>query len=445
MDGVAVTRVPLALRLTPARVATGFAALGGLVALWNALAYPSGAGYDAHAHETYSDFLLAYHRLPTRAGSWEYYSPPLYYLVAAAATWVGRQVGVADPYKLAQVVNVPVVVGTILLVAAMARLLWPRRPWIAPAAAGFVALSPVLTRTAAMFHPEPLDLLLATASGYLAVRMLLERRYGARAALGLGLALGLAQMTRQFALYTLAAVALSWTAALWSRAGERAALLRAGLVALAACVVVAGPWYGYRVATYGNGLFDRPHQAKPLFERRPTSFYLDPGLPDVFARPYRPYAMNLAWPQTYADTWGDWFGVFAWDRQRQARPSSAMIGWLVAQDAIGLLPTALGLGGWLVLLASSLRRRAAPLFVVALLPVAGLAGYFYFAIAYPTPDGDVLKPTFMLSTLWGWALCFGWATARLGERRPRLAGWTLGVLALADLPFIIYKGAAGLF
>ena len=97
----------------------------------------------------------------------------------------------------------------------------------------------------------------------------------------------------------------------------------------------------------------------------------------------------------------------------------------------------------LVLLAGSLRRRDGPRLLAALLPLAGLAGYFFFAISYPTKDGDVLKPTYMLTTLGAWALCFAWLATRLGERRPRLVVGTLVLLALLDLPFVIYKGAVG--
>jgi hypothetical protein len=430
---------------TPERTTRAAVAVGGAIALWNAVAYPSGAGYDAHAHETYSDYLLSAHSLPDRSGSWEYYSPPLYYIVAAVATWLGRHVASGQPYKLAQLLNVPIVVATILLVAALARLLWPERRWLAPAAAGFVALCPVLERTAAMYHPEPLDLLLCTLGGYLAARMLVERRYGTRAALGLGVALGLAQMVRQFALDTLAVVALAWLASLWWRREDRRGLLRGGAVALAACAVVAGPWYGYRLVHSQNALFDRPHQAKPIWDRRPASFYVDPGLPDLFTRPYRPNMENLAWPQTYSDVWGDWFGVFAWDRSGGASPPPSRRAWLVAQNAIGIVPTVLAIGGWLCLLGVTVRRRAGPLLVVSLLPLAGLAAYLYFAIAYPTADGDVLKPTFMLSTLWGWALCFAWAATWAARRTPRLVAGTLVALALLDLPFLVYTGAVGLF
>src|SRR5437868_5009268 len=77
-------------------------------------------------------------------------------------------------------------------------------------------------------------------------------RCGARDALGLGVALGAAQMIRQFELYTLAVVALAWGAALWTRSAERRAVVRSGLVALAACVIIAGPWYVYRTVHFSN-------------------------------------------------------------------------------------------------------------------------------------------------------------------------------------------------
>jgi Dolichyl-phosphate-mannose-protein mannosyltransferase len=426
---------------SPERVALGIAALAGLLTLYNAAAYPSGAGIDAPSHTAYADFLVHHFRLPLRADTPEYYSPPLYYGAAGALSWIGRQVGLGDPYKLGQLLNVPLVVGAVLLVAALARLLWPERRWLAPAAAAFVVFSPVLVRTAAMFHPEPADLFFSVLCAYLAARMLVRRRYDARSALGLGVALGAAQMVRQFELYTLAVVALAWLVALWVRLSERRPLLRGGLIALAACVVIAGPWYGYRTVHYANPVFDRPHSSKPLFERRPGRFYTELAAGTVFSRPYRPHMTNLAWPVTYTDLWGDWYGVFDWSITQQGAPSRAHTDWLVAQNAIGILPTAIAIGGWLALLATGLRRRSPSRLLVALMPLAALAGYFYFAIGYPTPDGDVLKPMFMLSALWAWALCFAWAAVRL----PRPAILALCGLAALELPFLVYTGAAGLY
>jgi hypothetical protein len=163
----------------------------------------------------------------------------------------------------------------------------------------------------------------------------------------------------------------------------------------------------------------------------------------VFSRPYRPYLVNLAGPQTYSDIWGDWYGVFAWSARTEAKPSSAVGGWLSLQSVLGLVPTALAVAGWLVLLWRSFRRRLAERLLVALLPLAGIAGYLYFTVSFPTHDGDVLKPTYMLSTLGAWALCFGWLADRLGARWPRLVAVKLAVLALLILPFLVYKGVLG--
>jgi hypothetical protein len=302
----------------------------------------------------------------------------------------------------------------------------------------------VLTRTASMYNPEPTDMFVSVLCLYLGARLLVGRRYGRGAAFGLGLALGAGEMVRQFSLWTLAVVVLAFLAALWWRCGERRALMRTLALALAGCALVAGPWYGYRAANYANAIFDRPPtSAKPLFERRPASFYIDPGLPDVFSRPYRPYLVNLAGPQTYSDIWGDWYGVFAWEAKTQAKPSIAIGGWLSVQSVLGLVPTLLAVLGWLVLLWRSFRRRLAERLLVALLPLAGIAGYLYFTVSFPTPDGDVLKPTYMLSTLGAWALCFGWLADRLGARSPRLVAVVLGASAVLILPFVVYKGVVG--
>jgi hypothetical protein len=423
----------------PSRVTLGVAAFAGLLTLWNVATYPPGAGYDAVSHTQYADFLIHHLRLPVRNETAEYYSPPLYYGVVGGLTWIGREIGLGEPYRLGQLLNVPMVVGAVLLVAALARLVWPERRWLAPAAAAYVALSPVLVRAAAMFHPEPTDLFFSVLCVYLAARILVRGRFRLRDALGLGAALGAAEMIRQFELYTLAVVALAWGAATWTRSDERRALVRSGLVALAACAVIAGPWYVYRTVHFSNPVFDRPHSSKPLFERRPARFYDDLDLGTLFTRPYRPLMKNLAWPQTYADIWGDWYGVFDWSYAHDGKPSRAHTDWLVAQNAIGIVPIVVAIGGWLVLLIGGLRRRSPAHLLVSLMPLAALAGYFYFAIGYPTPDGDVLKPVFMLSALWAWGLCFAWAASRL----PRAAIVVLCALAVLELPFLFYAGAVG--
>ena len=120
--------------------------------------------------------------------------------------------------------------------------------------------------------------------------------------------------------------------------------------------------------------------------------------------------------------WGDYFGVW-----RGRRP---------LQSFLGLLPTLLALAGWLLLLARSL--RAPPRLAAALLPGLGLLGYLYFTVSYPTPDGDVLKASYMLTTAPAWALAFGYGLERLPRRVRVVVAGVLAASALAALPFLVY-------
>ena len=103
---------------------------------------------------------------------------------------------------------------------------------------------------------------------------------------------------------------------------------------------------------------------------------------------------------------------------------------------LGFLPTVLALVGWAVLLA---RSRGVPARLpAALLPGLGILGYLYFTISYPTPDGDVLKASYMLTTAPAWALAFGYAVDRLPGRLRLVVVAILAASALASLPFLLY-------
>ena len=56
--------IAAAIRLTPERLSFFLVGLAGLIALWNAVTYPSGAGYDATSHREYGDFLISHLGLP---------------------------------------------------------------------------------------------------------------------------------------------------------------------------------------------------------------------------------------------------------------------------------------------------------------------------------------------------------------------------------------------
>jgi hypothetical protein len=384
-----------------------------LIAGWNAYKYPSGAGYDVRQHREYADLLIHDGKIPGPETRSEYYTPPLFYALAGAATVVGEHVHSGDPHKLGQVLNWLVLVTTAGVLWLLARELFPGRPWLQLSALAFFCFLPVVLRVGAMFHPEPLSMLLSAAALLLAARMLGRPDLRWQLAVATGVVLGLGQLVRAFSLWTFAAVVLAFVVA---RAWRPLALV------VVATAIVASPWYIRQAVKYGDPIFDRPTKEEAIWERRPADFYIGLGLPEVFTDPIRPNFRNEAIPTTYSEVWGDYFGVWRGHRE--------------PQSFIGLLPTLLAVAGSIVLLVRS--RRAPARLAVAVLPALGLLGYLYFTVSYPTPDGDVLKASYMLTTAPAWALAFGYAVDRLPGRTRPVVAVTLGASALASLPFLLY-------
>ena len=394
-------------------VAAALVAAFALVAGWNAYKYPSGGGYDVRQHREYADLLIHHGEIPGTETRSEYYTPPGFYALAGAATVLGEHVHSGDPHKLGQVLNWLVLLATAGALWLLARELFPRRPWVQVFALGFFCFLPVVVRVGAMFHPEPLSMLLSAVALLLTARMLGRRDYRWQLAVATGLALGLGQLVRAFSLWTFAAVVLAFLVA---RAWRPLA------VVVVAVAVVASPWYIRQAIKYGDPVFDRPTPQEAIWERRPARFYFGLGTPEVFTEPVRPHFRNEAIPTTYSEVWGDYFGVWKGNRERQS--------------FLGLLPTLLALAGWIVLLVRS--RRVPARLPVAALPGLALLGYLYFTVSYPTPDGDVLKASYMLTAAPAWALAFGYAVERLPLRVRLVVGAVLTASALASLPFLLY-------
>ena len=397
----------------PELLAAALIAALALVAGWNAYRYPSGAGYDVAQHRQYADLLIHHGEIPAKGTHTEYYTPPGFYALAGAATVIGEHVHAGDPYKLGQVLNWLVLLAAAGVLWLLARELFPGRVWLQLSALAYFCFLPVVLRVGAMFHPEPLSMLLAAVALLLAARTLRRRDYRWQVAAATGVALGLGQLVRAFSLWTFAAVVLAFAVArTW----------RPLVVVVLATALVTAPWYLRQAIKYGNPVFAVPTKHEPIWERRPARFYVGLGLPHVFTDPFRPQFVNEAIPTTYSEVWGDYFGVWRGNRERQS--------------LLGLLPTVLAVIGWLLLLARSL--RSPPRLAVALLPGLGLLGYLYFTVSYPTPDGDVLKASYMLTTAPAWALAFGYAVDRLPGRLRVAVAALLAASALVALPFLLY-------
>jgi hypothetical protein len=409
-------------------------------AVWNALTYPSIGGYDAQEYITYARDLVEHGTLPAQ-GVGAYYTPPGYMAVAGIAGTLGRALDVQDPDHLGQLVNAAAVVGTAVLVLLLARTLWPARPVTWLAAVGFFAFFPTVLKTGAMFHPEPLGMVITAGALLVLAHMVRARRYSWKFAVPLGLLLGAGQLVRAWSLWMVAvATIVLVVAALGDRSVRRSAL-GATLIAVALAAIVPAPWYLHQATRYSNPVFDRPQEDEFLLARRPLAFYVDARFPEVIRHPWEGTFNDRFLPIFYAETWGDYFGIWSWGPGRGDR-TDAIDSSLARQSALGLIPTALALTGLVALLGLAISRpREDPARLVAALPpVLALVSVLYLAVAYPTSDGDTIKGTYALAAAPGLALCFGFAFDVLARRR--ILGAVLAIVliasALAELPFLVW-------
>lgn len=386
----------------PVAIAAAVAA----VSLYGAASLDPAAGYDGAAWLEYARVVADEDRLPTEAETYEYAMPPGYpWLAGVLHTITGT-------WKAAQALSALAAAGLVLLAWLLARELSPGRPARWAAAAALTAAAPIVVRLGTMFHPEALFALLAALAVLLVVR---AERTGWRWPLGAGAgaALGAAALARP----TAAAVAVALAGAVALR-GRREAL-RFGVAALAALALVAGPWWGYQTARFGNPL--ESNLDRYILEGgQPREFYVSAPLEDLVVHPYRPAFAGELLPQFHADLWSDWFG--AQHGFWREPPGDATRAFLSAQSVLGLAFSAVALAGlWL------LRRWPILLALVAVTWVAFLVQL----IRFPQEGGDPIKSSYMLYL----SPVFALAAVEAGRRLPRPL-----VLAWGTLYAISYAG-----
>ncbi len=424
-----------------------------VVVLYNAFHYPSVAGYDAELHIRYARTLVTEWRIPTELRN--YYTPPGFFLLAGPLVELGDRLGLADVGDLGQVLDGILTVATGVLVALMCSICFPDRRWLRLAALAFFVSIPIVLKTAAMFHPQPLVAFLAALAVVLCARMLRDRRFGVGAAVVLGLVVGAGQLVRSAGLWAFGVVCIAlFVAALFHRP-ERRAALRALVIVGVLGMLLALPWYAYLHSRYSNPVFGRGAPAGPVivptivpgrsaasppfrlvaaapsFASQRLWFYVDPGLPDVVTGPHRGKLAPAFWPILYADTWGDFFGNWKWGAIQKPMTESVE-NRLTIQSVVGVVPTFLAAVGLIAIagLAACRVRSRPELLPVALLPLAALAGTLYYAYSYPSSDGDTVKALFLLPGVSGITVGFGFAVETLGRRSRPLAVALAVVLAV---------------
>jgi hypothetical protein len=406
------------------------------IAVWNAFTYPPIGGFDAAEHILYARTLLESGGIPEGGAS---YTPPGFYLLAGAATEVGEAIGLDEPERAAQLLNAALTLGTGILVLALGRLLFPGRPLLRWTALAFFVCCPVVLKTPAMFHPQPLAMFLSTLAFALCARMIVRRSYGAWHWVALAVTLAAAQLVRSVTIWTVGVVLVALLAAAVAQPDERRRIVRALAVAAAAMVLIPLPWYLHLQSSASSAVFGRGISVLSFRNDWPAAFYVSPGLPDVIAEPQREVLKPRFFPLLYADAWGDYFGIWSWGPPRPELTADVNRR-LVVQSVVGLPLTAFALAGWLALAALGLARwRDQPArLLVALAPLAGLAAVLFYATRGANGDGDIVKTLFLLPAVPFWALSFGFAADVLFARSRAVAVPVLLVLAVCGAVCLSY-------
>ena len=419
---------------TPRLVAVGALGVLALVLVWNAWHFPWRQGYDATASAHYAEVLGDEHRLPHRNETDVWHNPPLFFVVAGALYRSAEAIDVVQPGRVVQLFSALCVLGIAALTYALARELFPERPGLASVAVLLAVLTPVLVRAGSLFHPEPLAALLTTAALFVVVRAMRRERLDWGTGLLAGGLLGLANLTRTWALAALAAVLLGlmlhW---LWRR--DRNGVRALAGVAVASALLVV-PWLVVKAATYGSPLaYSRPVAEQWRQHGRPASFWFDLSPEDVLQRPYQPWFRNVLVPTMYADWWGDYWRVWRVPPALHDEPDTLPSEYadpLRRQSLAGLAVSAAVLAGLGALAVRAWRRRdaaAATLVLSVALLAVSFAG---FLVQYPKQDGDNIKALYVLNAAPVLAIAGAYALSWLAARG-RL-GAVLGaviVLALA--------------
>ena len=385
-------------------------------------------GFDAQAHVAYAEVLKDDGRLPTEAETYEYATPPAFPWLAVNLERLVETTGEwAGDWRAGQFLSVFWTVAFLAVAWLLARQLWPSRPALAAAALALTAAVPIVFRLGVMFHPEMQFAFLAALGLLLTVRA--ERRgWLVRDGVCAGVTLGLAALTRPTAAVVITALAFAVLLAARRRA------LRFAAGATAAIALVAGPWWGYQGARFGNPLQSNLDRYI-LSEGQPREFYVSAPVEDLVLRPYRPHFAGELWPQFHADLWSDWFG--AQHRYWPEPPEGATAVFVSSQSALGLLFAPLALAGLAGFGVASGRRlvRGSPRdgdfarTAFLLLAAASWVAFVVTLVRFPQEGGDPIKSSYMLYLAPVFALSALGVAKRLWERgrtwRFALAAWAV--------------------
>jgi len=327
-----------------------FAAVA-IIQFRNAAVYPPTRGFDPIQHADYVRFVTQRWQIPDVSNGWEMSQPPLYYVLSAAVFTcfggVGRE---RMALKAVQLITPFAMLGTLVLAWRLLVLLFPAQARMR--ALGFVvaALLPVGFYMSPQVTNEVFTALVISAVMVLAARQIMRRDFRWRTAVSLGLACGLALLSKYTGLFVFTSVlCLAGLRVVTGNSGAvpTASAHRRRLRHLAwACLLVAvtvslcGWLYARNLKKFGHafiGAWDKgsgfnivqpPGYRTPAYYARfGAVFWHDPGR-SLF---------SSFWDGMYASLWADPHRVFLNLNDPDAPTLSSLCLWLALLPSVAVV------------------------------------------------------------------------------------------------------------
>ncbi|MEM7769109.1 MAG: hypothetical protein AAF327_01200 [Cyanobacteria bacterium P01_A01_bin.37] len=437
-----------------------YSVINGLV-FFNAWHHDSAIGYDAYAHTDYIE-AFAQLRLVTPEDSYEFFSPPLPYVIPAWAIAFGN-VTVERAEKIAQLFNVLLSLGlTYFLLKICDRVHSSAALKLGTLMS--LGLLPVYYKTFAYVRGEPYVAFFAVVAIYLTLLIFQLHRATLGYAVLLGITLGALALSRQWGILLYPALGLFMLWQGWIYRFHVWPFARAIAIISVITFLVSSWFYLGLRSEYGQATaFNRVPQEQFSFQNQPASFYFDLSVDEILTDPIRGNFPNRFFPIFYSEIWGDYWGYFSvygkdtrtneyvagLTLSNTLQENSGIPDWLETNrlsiapylgrvNGISLFPTAIMVLSVVFSSITVIRRlRTNPMangkdaiqsrhqrdtLLLLLLAIAtSLGGYAWFLIMYPNlGKGDTIKATYTLQVFPLLSILTGYLLFQLKTWKPML-------------------------
>lgn len=255
---------------------------------------------DEAPHAAYIQHFVGEHTLPVYSASnsegYEFYQPPLYYLLGTPFFLLGKLLGLENPVMMVRLLSLLLGALSIFIVYRAIKTAFPEEGYLPVSCAAFVALLPTHVM---MSSSVSNDILMEVVFGLflLVSASILTRGLSWKTTVFLGAVLGLGILSKMTCRLLFPVAAIVYLL-LWKREGiSHRALIGHFLIAMIVSLLIGGWWLGRNYLVYGD-LF--------ALSQLENSFKMHSALPEYWFIQGWSLPMYLAWVvmMTFISFWG---------------------------------------------------------------------------------------------------------------------------------------------